>query len=48
MGGAFDGVGNVHRVGEFNIWADPEAAKVAIDADGTIGSSVGTCRAVML
>ncbi len=36
MGGAFDGVGNVHRVGEFNMWADPEAAKVVVDAEGII------------
>ncbi len=36
MAGAFDGVGNVHRVGEFNVWADPEAAKIAIDAPGLI------------
>ena len=36
MGGAFDGVGNVHRVGEFNIWADPEAAKIVVDAAGLV------------
>lgn len=36
MGGAFDGVGNVHRVGEFNLWADPEAAKMVVDAIGTV------------
>lgn len=36
MGGAFDCVGNVHRVGEFNLWADPEAAKVTIDATGHV------------
>ncbi len=36
MGGAFDAVGNVHRAGEFNIWADPEAAKIVIDAPGEI------------
>lgn len=36
MGGAFDGVGNVHRVGEFNVWADPEAAKIVINAKGTV------------
>lgn len=36
MGGAFDGVGNVHRVGEFNLWADPEAAKIVVDAVGSI------------
>ncbi len=36
MGGAFDGVGNVHRVGEFNMWADPEAAKIVVNAIGTV------------
>lgn len=36
MGGAFDGVGNVHRVGEFNLWADPEAAKIVVDASGNV------------
>lgn len=36
MGGAFDGVGNVHRVGEFNLWADPEAAKIVVDASGMV------------
>lgn len=36
MGGAFDGVGNVHRVGEFNLWADPEAAKIVIGATGNV------------
>jgi len=34
MGGAFDGVGNVNRCGEFNIWADPEAAAAVVDASG--------------
>jgi len=34
MGGAFDGVGNMNRCGEFNIWADPEAAAVVVDAPG--------------
>jgi len=36
MGGAFDGIGNVHRVGEFNVWADPEAAKIVVDAASNI------------
>lgn len=36
MGGAFDGVGNVGRAGEFNIWSDPEAAKIVLDAPGML------------
>lgn len=36
MGGAFDGVGNVGRAGEFNIWSDPEAAKIVVDASGSV------------
>ncbi|MEO6125000.1 MAG: nucleoside hydrolase [Ilumatobacteraceae bacterium] len=34
MAGAFDGVGNVHAVGEFNVWADPEAASIVLAAEG--------------
>ncbi|MCU1389282.1 MAG: Nucleoside hydrolase [Ilumatobacteraceae bacterium] len=34
MAGAFDGVGNVHPLGEFNGWADPEAASIVVDAPG--------------
>ncbi|MCU1395984.1 MAG: inosine/uridine-preferring nucleoside hydrolase [Ilumatobacteraceae bacterium] len=34
MAGAFDGVGNVHPVGEFNVWVDPEAAAIVLDAPG--------------
>ena len=34
MGGAFDGVGNCNAVGEFNIWADPEAAQIFCNAPG--------------
>ena len=34
MAGAFDGVGNVHPVGEYNVWADPEAARLVADAPG--------------
>jgi purine nucleosidase len=34
MAGAFDGVGNVDLVGEFNVWADPEAAQIVLDAPG--------------
>lgn len=36
MAGAFDGVGNVHPVGEYNAWADPEAAKIVVEAAGTV------------
>jgi len=34
MAGAFDGIGNVHSVGEFNVWADPEAATIVFNAAG--------------
>ncbi|MCB0996613.1 MAG: nucleoside hydrolase [Acidimicrobiales bacterium] len=34
MAGAFDGVGNVHPVGEYNVWADPEAARIVVNAPG--------------
>lgn len=34
MLGAFDGVGNIHPVGEYNAWADPEAAAIVMDAPG--------------
>lgn len=34
MVGAFDAVGNIHVVGEYNAWADPEAAAVFFDAPG--------------
>lgn len=34
MAGAFDGIGNVDLVGEFNVWADPEAAQIVLDAPG--------------
>ena len=36
MAGAFDAVGNVHRVGEFNAWADPEAIKIVVEAEGSV------------
>ncbi len=34
MAGSPDGVGNVNTAGEFNVWADPEAATIVLAADG--------------
>ncbi|MEE8526918.1 MAG: nucleoside hydrolase [Thermoanaerobaculia bacterium] len=34
MAGAFDGVGNVHATGEYNVWVDPEAAAMVLAAPG--------------
>lgn len=34
MAGSPDGVGNVNVAGEFNVWADPEAATTVFAADG--------------
>jgi purine nucleosidase len=34
MAGGFDGVGNISPVGEFNVWVDPEALQVVLDAPG--------------
>ncbi|MGB0113632.1 MAG: nucleoside hydrolase [Ilumatobacteraceae bacterium] len=34
MAGAPDGVGNVDALGEYNVWADPEAATAVFAADG--------------
>ena len=31
MGGNMNGIGNMHVVGEFNFYADPEAAKIVLD-----------------
>ena len=50
MAGAFDGVGNVHPVGEFNVWADPEAASIVMAAPGAktfIGWDISRRYAVM-
>lgn len=50
MAGAFDGVGNVHAVGEYNVWADPEAARIVFDAPGDktfVGWDVSRRDAVM-
>lgn len=35
MAGSPDGVGNVNVAGEFNVWADPEAATIVFAAEGT-------------
>ena len=34
MAGSPDGIGNVNVAGEFNVWADPEAATIVFAADG--------------
>lgn len=34
MAGSPDGVGNVNTAGEYNVWADPEAATLVLAADG--------------
>ena len=50
MGGAPDGVGNVSAVGEYNVWADPEAAAMTIAAPGEktlVGWNVSRTRAVI-
>lgn len=50
MAGALDGVGNVHPVGEYNVWADPEAAAIVLAAPGDktwVGWDVSRRYAVM-
>jgi purine nucleosidase len=50
MGGAPDGVGNVSAVGEYNVWADPEAAAMTIAAPGAktlVGWNVSRNRGVI-
>ncbi len=50
MGGAPDGLGNVSPVGEYNFWADPEAAAIVLGADGDktlVGWNVSRKRAVI-
>jgi purine nucleosidase len=50
MGGAPDGVGNVSAVGEFNVWADPEAAAITLGAAGRkvmVGWNISRTRAVI-
>ena len=50
MAGSPDGVGNVNAVGEYNVWADPEAAAVVLAAGGTktlIGWNISPTYAVI-
>ncbi|MGI9623539.1 MAG: nucleoside hydrolase, partial [Acidimicrobiales bacterium] len=50
MAGSPDGVGNVNALGEFNVWADPEAASSVLAAPGTktiIGWNISRQYAVM-
>jgi purine nucleosidase len=50
MAGAPDGVGNVNLLGEFNVWADPEAARAVLRAPGNktmVGWNISRLYAVM-
>jgi purine nucleosidase len=50
MAGSPDGVGNVDALGEYNVWADPEAATVVLAAPGAktmIGWNISRTFAVM-
>jgi purine nucleosidase len=50
MAGAPDNVGNVNKLGEFNVWCDPEAAAKVIAAPGEktmIGWNISRLYAVM-
>lgn len=50
MAGSPDGVGNMNALGEYNVWADPEAASIVFDADGAktmIGWNISRTYAVM-
>ena len=50
MAGAFDGVGNIDAMGEFNVWVDPEAATMVLNAPGhktAIGWDVSRRDAVL-
>ncbi len=51
MAGAPDGVGNVNAHGEYNVWADPEAARIVMAAPGNktlVGWNISRLYAVML
>ena len=50
MAGSPDGVGNVNHLGEYNVWADPEAATAVFGAAGAktmIGWNISRTYAVM-
>jgi purine nucleosidase len=50
MAGSPDGVGNVDALGEYNVWADPEAATIVFAAPGAktmIGWNISRLHAVM-
>jgi purine nucleosidase len=50
MAGSPDGVGNVDALGEYNVWADPEAATIVFAAPGAktmIGWNISRLYAVM-
>jgi purine nucleosidase len=50
MAGSPDGVGNVDALGEYNVWADPEAATVVFAAPGAktmVGWNISRTFAVM-
>jgi purine nucleosidase len=50
MAGAPDGHGNVNTLGEFNVWADPEAASIVFNAPGAktmIGWNISRLYAVV-
>jgi purine nucleosidase len=50
MAGAPDGHGNVNTLGEFNVWADPEAASIVFNAPGDktmIGWNISRLYAVV-
>lgn len=50
MAGAPDGYGNVNATGEFNVWADPEAAQMVMRSPGNkvmVGWNISRLYAVM-
>jgi purine nucleosidase len=50
MAGSPDGVGNVNALGEYNVWADPEAATTVLAAAGNktmIGWNISRASAVL-
>ena len=50
MAGSPDGVGNMNALGEYNVWADPEAASIVFEANGAktmIGWNISRTYAVM-